>query len=91
MGSGRFAIGVILRGDSNFAAFLDEVQELVGTANILLAKVDDINIAFVILTNRENVFVVEQIVELNLSKDELKKLRFSAEVLKKNIAGISLS
>ena len=34
---------------------------------------------------------VEQIVELNLSKDELKKLRFSAEVLKKNIAGISLS
>lgn len=34
---------------------------------------------------------VEQIVELNLSKDELKKLRFSADVLKTNIAGISLS
>ncbi|MCE2571340.1 L-lactate dehydrogenase [Motilimonas eburnea] len=31
---------------------------------------------------------VEQVVELNLSKDELKKLRQSAEVLKQNIASI---
>ncbi len=33
---------------------------------------------------------VEQIVELNLSKDELKKLRHSAEILKQNIAGMEL-
>jgi hypothetical protein len=62
MGSGRFAIGVVLRGDSKFAAFLDEVEKLVGTANVLFAEVDDIDIAFVILTNRQNIFVVEQIV-----------------------------
>ncbi|MCE2596296.1 L-lactate dehydrogenase [Motilimonas cestriensis] len=34
---------------------------------------------------------VEQIVELNLSKDELRKLRISADVLKANLAGIDLA
>ncbi|MCE0558215.1 MULTISPECIES: L-lactate dehydrogenase [unclassified Motilimonas] len=34
---------------------------------------------------------VEQIVELNLSKDELKKLRISADVLRDNLAGIDLA
>ncbi|RJG51503.1 L-lactate dehydrogenase [Motilimonas pumila] len=34
---------------------------------------------------------VEQLVELNLSKDELKKLRQSADILKKNLASIDLN
>ena len=64
MRAGRFTVGVILRGDSKYAAFLNKVKKLFSTVDLLLFEADNIDVAFVVLTNLENLSVVEQIVKL---------------------------
>lgn len=59
----RIIVSIVLRSDSKNTAFFDYIKKFLCTADILLVQTDNIDISFVVLSDVEDVSVIEQIVE----------------------------
>ena len=64
MGPGGVGIGGILRGDSEGASFLNDIEELIGRVNWFLLKANDVNIGVFVLSDLQLGPVGEKIKEL---------------------------
>ena len=64
VGAGGVVVGVVLGGHPQHAALLDQVQKLLGAADVLLVQPDHVDVALVVLADVQHVPAVEQVVEL---------------------------
>jgi hypothetical protein len=63
VGAGGIVVGVVLGGDSKYAAFLDYIQELLCAADEFFVESDDVDLSLVVLPDGEEVAVAEEVVE----------------------------
>ena len=61
----RLSVGVVFRCNSEYATLLDDVQKLLCSTDLSLVEADDVDVTFFVLSDLQEVAVVEQIIELS--------------------------